>query len=75
MTKAALRMNMLSLLHFWLIIPQVVLTLCYREHHHLHHQDQDLWRAFLFNMSYVATIQRAILIVEPIFVLMMLDKI
>ena len=74
-TKSALRMNMLALLHFWLIFPQVVLTLWYRGLHHPHHQDEDLWRAFLSATTYVAAIQSSFFIVEPVFVLMMLDKI
>lgn len=72
-TKSALRMNMLALMHFWLFIPQVVLTLWYHGHHH--HHDQDLTRAFLTAIKYVAAIQRGIFVVEPVFVLMMLDKI
>ena len=73
-TKAALRMNMLALLHFWLVVPQVVLTLWYRGRHYHHHQE-EVWRAFLSATNYVAAIQSGVLIVEPVIVLMMLDKI
>ena len=69
---------MLALLHFWLIIPQVVLTLWYRGHHHHHHHndlDEDQWRAFLTATNYVAAIQSGIFIVEPVLVLIMLNKI
>ena len=68
---------MLALLHFWLVVPQVVLTLWYRgrQNHQEEDEEMELRRAFLSATNYVAAIQRGVLIVEPVFVLMMLDKI
>ena len=66
---------MLALLHFWLVVPQVMLTLWYRGRQNHQEEEEELWRAFLSAIDYVAAIQSGVLIVEPVIVLMMLDKI